>query len=114
MTYLQRELSETQEALKVAEERAQVLQEERRIIQSKYSALEGKDKSPMSGQSVEQMASAIIAQSNADIKLNEEERKVLQGTLEAKLLQIVTPLKHKLKRAEATNTDLKGKYRDKV
>jgi len=114
MAYLQRELRETQEALKIAEDKAIVLQEERRIIQSKYAALEGRDKSPMSGQSVEQMASAIIAQSNADVKLSEEERRALQGSLEAKLLQVVTPLKHKLKRSESLNNEYKGKYRDKI
>ncbi len=114
MAYLQRELRETQEALKIAEDKAIVLQEERRIIQSKYSALEGRDKSPISTQSVEQMASAIIAQSNADVKLGEEERRALQGSLEAKLLQVVTPLKHKLKRSESLNNEYKGKYRDRV
>ena len=100
--------------MKLAEEQIGILQDERRILQSKIAAFEVSDNNSVSAASVEQIASAIIAQSNFDVKLNENDRKNLQGVIEAKLMQTINPLKHKLKRSEATLNEYKDKYRDKV
>jgi len=107
-------LRETHETLKITEEQIAILQDERKILQSKLAAFEMSGHNAMSASSVEQIASAIIAQSNFDVKLNENDRQNLQGIIEAKLMQTLNPLKHKLKRSESTLNEYKNKYRDKV
>ena len=112
---VQRELRETKEELRAAEDRLTAFQEEKIVHQLNAARSEGTDSSPISTSVIDQLVNAIISDSQSGaIISNEADRQKLHNLIESKLLQAIKPLNKKLRKSESTVADYKGRYRDKV
>lgn len=84
------------------------------MFHNKLTTLEAFDTNQLTSASLEQLSKGIIAQSNIDVRLTEDERSKLQEIISSKFMQALIPIKHKLKKSESSVSEYKGKYRDKV
>ena len=107
-------MKEAKEALKGSEEKFAAFQEEKKMFHNKLTTLEAFDTNQLTSASLEQLSKGIIAQSNIDVRLTEDERSKLQDIISSKFMQALIPIKHKLKKSESSVNEFKGKYRDKV